>query len=225
MSPRTDQTLADIVAKREIREVVHFTTNLGFLGCLATGSVLSRIRLREEQLLAHILTFNAPFRTEEQPRFDKTEKWIDYVNLSISEINSSLFRYSTKWHARSDIFWVIMSFRPDIMSDDGVYFSTTNSIYPLTKRKRGVEGLEQLFAPVVARKPGWTVVRQNRPDHLPTCEQAEVLYPQALKVSHLQRVYCKEGEESDWAYAMLSNYHLSGVEIVTGEDKFRGAPN
>lgn len=225
MSSKVDRTVANIVAARKIREVVHFTTNLGFLGCLAKGSVLSRIRLPKEQLLAHILTLNAPFRTEEQPQFDKTERWIDYVNLSVSEINTRLFKYSTKWRAGSDIFWIIMSFRADLMSHDGVYFSTTNSIYPLTKRNRDAEGLELLFAPLIARKPGWKVMRQNRPDHLPTCEQAEVLYPESLSVDYLQGIYCRKGEEADWAHAMLSNYDLRNVKIETGEDKFRGAPN
>jgi ssDNA thymidine ADP-ribosyltransferase, DarT len=141
---------------------------------------MPRLRLRREQLLEHILTLNAPFRAEEEPWFDRSREWAKYVNLSISEITTNLFRHSLKWHEGKDISWVIMSFDPTLMADDGVFFSTTNNIYPLTERGRGPGALEALFAPMVRRKPGWVAIRGNRPQNLPTCEQAEVLYPTGL---------------------------------------------
>jgi len=220
-----DTTIADIIARRRIKEVVHFTTNLGFLGCLAKGSVLPRSRLPKEKLLEHILTLNAPFRTENEPWFDKTKNWTDYVNLSISDISTNLYRHSLGWHAGKNIFWLIMSFDPLLMEEAGVYFCTTNNIYALTSRGTGADGLEALFAQTVPRKHGWTASRGNRAQHLPTCEQAEVLYPDGLSLSYLRKVYVGEGEQSDWVYSVLAQYGQDAVEIVIDKAKFQGVPN
>lgn len=219
-------TIAALVAKRCIAEVVHFTTNRGLLGCLATGEVMPRNRLREQQLLKHIAYPNAPFRSEEREAFDKSEDWISYVNLSISEISTNLFRASTqRWHTGRDVSWFIMSFRPPLLSNPGVYFSTTNNIYDLTKRGTGPRGLEALFAPIISRKPGWTARRLSRPDHLPTCEQAEVLYPSGLSLAYLQRVYAHDGDDADWAMATLSTYGRHDVDVTVDPVKFNGCPN
>jgi hypothetical protein len=223
--PQRDNGIEQEIADRGISEVVHFSTNLGFLGALAKDALMPRNRLSSDDYLEHILTLNAPFRTEEQPWFDKTQNWIDYVNLSISEITINLFKHSLRWHAGSDIFWLIMSFDPMLMADPGVYFSTTNCIYPLTSRKEGSNGLKALFAPVVQRKPGWSVARDSRPPELPTCEQAEVLYPKGLTLDRLRKVYCRQGEDCDRVYSMLSTYDRKTVEVVLNEEKFKGRPN
>ena len=220
------KTVASIIAERGIREVVHFTTNRGFVGCLAKGEVLPRNRLREDDYLEHILTLNSPFRTEESPSFDRSRNWIDYVNLSISEISTNLFRCSTlKWHAGKDFFWVIMGFEPEVMAHDDVHFSTTNNIYPEVRRSSGPVGLEALFASVVPRKPAWLAHRRTRAEHLPTCEQAEVLYPKGLPMEFLRTVYVREGDQADSIYAMLSNYCRKDVVVKVDPSKFEGAPN
>lgn len=219
-------TVADIINERQIHEIVHFTTNLGFLGCLAKGAVLPRNRLRNDELLEHILTLNAPFRAEEEDWFDRTQNWIDFVNLSISEISVNLFKHSAlKWHAGKDIFWVIMSFDPALMIDPGVYFSTTNSIYEHTIRTVGGSGLESLFSPAVRRKGTWKAVRGNRPPYLPTCEQAEVLYPAGLPMDYLRKVYVRTGDEQDNVHCALGTYGRKDVEVVVNLEKFYGAPN
>lgn len=226
MSGSGRDAVLKIVTERGIQEVLHFTTNLGFVGCLATKAVLPRNRLKKEQFLQHILTLNAPFRAEEEDWFDQTEKWIDYVNLSISAISANLFRSSSlRWHAAASFSWVIMSFDPALMADEGVYFSTTNNIYPLTTRASGARGLEALFAPSVPRKPGWAAYRGARAAHLPTCEQAEVLYPKMLPIRYLRRLYVADGEDSDWAHCILSQYGRLDVQVVVNRTKFAGNPN
>lgn len=222
-----DQNLSvlSIISRRQISEVVHFTTTLGFLGCLATGEVMPRRRLRDEQLLEQILTLNAPFRAEEEAWFDRSHDWAGYINLSISEITTNLFRHSLKWHDGKDISWVIMSFAPTLMADEGVFFSTTNNIYPLTKRAQGPQGLESLFALKVPRKTGWVANRGTRASNLTTCEQAEVLYPMGLSMSYLRKVYVRTGDDADWAYAMLRTYEKDDVAVIHDEVRFRGARN
>jgi ssDNA thymidine ADP-ribosyltransferase, DarT len=210
----------------QITEVLHFTTNLGLVGCLATDLLLPRSKLKDEEILEHILFHNTPFRPEESPEFDKSENWIDYVNMSISAISSHLFRYSSKkWHAGKDISWFIMSFDISILEHDGVYFSTTNNKYEFAERASGVPGLSALFRPTIQRRVGWTVARAARPLWLTTCEQAEVLYPHGVALDHLRTVYAQEGEDADWANAVLATYGRTDVKVCIDPAKFQGFPN
>lgn len=217
--------ISELVARRRITEVVHFTTNKGLLGCLAAQEVLPRNRLLEQQLLKHIAYPNARFRSEESDSFDKSEDWISYVNLSISEISMNLFRSSQRWHAGADVSWFIMAFTPVLLGDAGVYFSTTNNIYELTMRGTGSAGLEALFSPVVPRRVGWNAQRRRRLDHQTTCEQAEVLYPTGLPLTYFQRVYARDGDDADWATATLSTYGRHDVAVTVNPAKFNGCAN
>ncbi len=208
----------------KISEIVHFSTNRGLTGCLHSGYVYPRSKLKTEQQIEHILTLNAPFRAEAEDWFDRTESWIDYVNLSISEITANLFGFSLKWHAGKDLYWVIMSFDPSLLDDDGVYFSTTNNIYEHTSRAKGTDGFEALFRPAIRRKGNWTAYRKSRASHLSTCEQAEVLYPAGLDMKYLRRVYVREADQKDRVYALLSNFDRSDVEVIVDAKKFEGCP-
>jgi hypothetical protein len=225
MTAAMPTSITELIAARSITEVLHFTTNFGVVGCLAAGLVLPRNRLREEQSLRYVLKMNATFRAEENETFDKTEDWIDYINLTIGEISTNLFRASKRWHAASDVSWYIMAFDPFLMADAGVYFSTTNNIYPLTKRAQGLGGLQALFAPYVGRRGSWTASRVGRPKDLPTCEQAEVLYPSGLPMGYLRKVYVREGDDADWAYSALNNVGRGDVTICIEPKKFLGRPN
>ena len=76
-------TIQDIIESRGIERIVHFTTNLGALGVLATRSLKARARLRDDELLANVAKLNAKDRSRDA-------KWHDFVNLSITNINTSL---------------------------------------------------------------------------------------------------------------------------------------
>ncbi|MGO8114981.1 DarT ssDNA thymidine ADP-ribosyltransferase family protein [Rhizobium leguminosarum] len=217
--------ISEYAGGRGITEIVHFTTNLGLTGCLHKVSLLSRFRLRTEESLAYILTLNSSFRKEEEPWFDQSEKWIDFVNLSVSEITTNLFRASLKWHSGKDLYWVIMAFDPAVLDGEGVYFSTTNNIYQYTSRQTDLDGFKKLFEPIVKRRPGWTAFRNSRPEHLTTCEQAEVLYPRQVDMLHLRRVYVMEGDLADRVTAVLASFGRDDVEVVVDPAKFTGQPN
>ncbi|MFZ1974944.1 MAG: DarT ssDNA thymidine ADP-ribosyltransferase family protein [Candidatus Acidiferrales bacterium] len=219
-----EKKISDHARERGIAEVVHFSTNLGFTGCLHSGYVLPRSRLKAEDKLERILTLNAPFRSEEEDWFDKTQNWINYVNLSVSEITTNLFRASLKWHQGKDVYWVIMAFGIKLLDDPGVFFTTTNNIYPLTERSAGLAGFEAMFAPVVRRRGAWQAKRGARAAHLTTCEQAEVLYPDGLAISYLSRVYVRIGDEADRVHAILGQFGRDDVEVVVDDRKFLGKP-
>jgi hypothetical protein len=225
MSKNCDCSISTYALERGVEEILHFSTNRGLTGCLHTGYLLPRPKLRKEETLTHILTLNAPFRTEEAESFDKSEDWINYVNLSISEITTNLFRASLKWHSGKDIYWVIMSFDPKILDHKGVYFSTTNSIYNGTQRGKGLEGFRALFAERVLRRNTWYANRRNRAEHLPTCEQAEVLYPGGLSMSFLRRIYVREDEEADAVHALLGQFDRLDVKVAPSPEKFAGQQN
>lgn len=219
-------TIQGIIDRRGIREVLHFTTHRGLVGTLASTALQSRYRLPEDQYLQHILHVNAAVRPEASAFFDKSENWLDYVNLSISEINRRYFEVSERWHEEGEVWWAILSFDAVVMTHENVVFATTNNSYDLCLRERGDEGLNALFAPVIDRKsPSWKARRGSRATALPTCEQAEVLYPAAVSTNFLRRVYVREEEHQDQVSGWLEEFGLPGVEVVWSPQKFLGKTN
>jgi hypothetical protein len=222
----SEVSVADIVHRRGITEVLHFTSNHGLVGIMEMGEILSRRALPTEDHLAHISTPTSAARKEAESYFDKQEDWLDYVNLSLTEINRNYFKFaSERWHTSGDRWWVILSFRSELLSLSGVYFSTTNNVYSKTFREQGGEGLESLFAERIDRKAGWTVMRKSRPLNLPTCEQAEVLFPTRLDLSYLQAIYVDSEDRSDLVEGWLSLYKITGVSVIIDASKFNGQPN
>lgn len=217
-------TIVEQCALRGITELLHFTTNRGVVGTLYSGALISRRRLPEEKYLSHVLALNSPTRREEDADFDKSEDWLDYVNLSVSEINTSFLGFSRNWHR--DLWWAILSFDSIIAGHEGVYFATTNNSYDRCIRMPGDNGFSGLFAPLVHRKsPSWSIQRVQRADRLTTCQQAEILYPGAVSLEYLRKIYVSEEDHYYSVYSMLRTASVQGVEVVVDTSKFRGAPN
>jgi hypothetical protein len=218
-------TLVQAINDRSITEIMHFTTNRGFVGALAAEFVLSRARLPENKYIEKIVHENSAYRPEAAEHFDKSQDWLDYVNLSISDINSRFFIYSTEWHKHADVWWVIMAFSPEIISHEGVFFATTNNAYEHCRRQQGIEGFNQLFVPRVLRKGNWSATRMGRPDSHATCEQAEVLYPQRLSMDFLQTVYVRTDEDADRVAGWLREFSRLRVVVKVDPAKFNGSRN
>jgi hypothetical protein len=183
-------SVADVVKRHEITELLHFTTNCGVLGMFAAGAVLSRKGLPEAEYLEHVYKPNSAVR--------KDPDWIDYVSLSISRVNTRFFGQSQNWHRATDTWWAIVSLDPCILSDEGVVFVTTNNIFPSRQRGKGEAGLERLFAPEV---PGYYGAVSRRTESTPlawtTDVAAEVLYPQKISTDYLRRVYVVNDDHGD----------------------------
>ena len=223
-------TVASQIIDRGISEVLHFTTNRGITGTLYNRYLMSRPRLSADQYLKHVLQLNWQDRPEESVFFDKSEDWISFVNLSISAINKRLFRLSQVRHNASDLWWCILAFDPEIMAHSGVWFATTNNGYDACVRGYGETGLMQLFANRIKRKTdgmygAWNVSRGSRTDELPTCEQAEVLYPDQLSLEYLRRIYVVEDEHHDMIAGLLADFSYENIEVIVEPEKFRGQPN
>lgn len=218
-------SMSDEISRRRITEVVHFTTHRGIVGVLATRVLKSRFRLPQDQYLQHVLHVNAANRPEAAKFFDKSRNWLDFVNLSFSEINRRYFDVSQRWHKDNDIWWAILSFDSAIATHQEVVFATTNNSYPLCVRGSGKDGLRSLFESPIARKPGWSVARQSRPDSLPTCEQAEVLYPHEVSTDQLRKIYVLNGEHHDLVAGWLREFSHGDVKVVIAPEKFVGKSN
>ncbi len=223
-------TIAEEIEERGISEILHFTTNRGVTGILHNRHLMARPYLNTDQYLRHVLQLNWEDRPEERPYFDKSENWINFVNLSISEINECLFRLSKRRHQAAGLWWCILSFDPEIMTHDGVRFATTNNGYDACVRGSGQLGLQALFAPRVQRKVNgpygpWSVSRSGRSTELPTCEQAEVLYPDQLSLEYLRKIYVVEDEHHDMIAGLLVDFGYENIEVLVEPVKFRGQPN
>ncbi len=219
-------TILSELQYRGIQEVLHFTTNRGIVGTLAKGSLLSRHRLPSEDYLQHIFHVNAADRPEAREFFDKSKNWLDFVNLSITEINRRYFLVSQRWHIDADIWWGILAFDAKIVTHEGVVFTTTNNSYDLCVRKDGLLGLRDLFESCIRRKsPSWKVSRLQRSLALPTCEQAEVLYPGEVSTQYLRRIYVLDENCHDIAKGWLREFGLRDVDVLISPQKFEGQPN
>ena len=188
-----------VVAARDrgITSIVHFTSVAGLKGIVATGAVRSRNDLPEDESIRYVYEPNAVDRHLDQ-------LWHDYVNLSVTAINSRMFRFSAGEHPEA--MWTILEFGPEILGDGGVVFCTTNNIYPAARRGKGLQGFEQLFAPRVAGWYGYLIDRGEQPSCRTTDPQAEVLYPFELSLGHLHAVTVPDDHVYDSAVAALSHF-------------------
>jgi hypothetical protein len=55
-------------------------------------------------------------------------------------------------------------------------------------------------------------------DNLPTCPQAEVLYPDELSTTYLRTIYVSEPEHADVVSAQLAIFPHEGVRVVVDPD-------
>lgn len=207
-------SISDQVESRGITEILHFTTNTGFLGMLSQGQVLPNSKLHKENTLEFI------FQQNSQTRKEKNPKWLDYINLSVSRLNHEFFSYSQYIHRNKDMYWVVLSFSPEIMSHQGIYFATTNNIYPSCKRGQSVEDFEAMFKNPVEGLRQRDFYRED--SHLPswtTCVQAEVLYPDGLSLEHLNRIYVYDEKTKPCVNAQMMLYNHS-IETVVDPSVF-----
>jgi len=198
----TVMTPSEYARDRGITEVLHFTTNRGLLGILSTGEVFSRKALEAAGKLEPIRLLNCRDRS-------KDAAWIDWVNLSISQVNKWMLNRSRSWHQDEDgVWWAVLAFDVAILDHTDVWFTTTNNTYPVVRRGQGVEGLADMFTdPMPWGWYGYRKNRRHRAANQPTCEQAEVLYPKTLSLEALTAIYVAEPEHIDeiagWVCAFL----------------------
>lgn len=208
-----------LIEDKAIEEILHFTTNLGLLGTFRTEGLLPNSELKKEDTLAFIFKQNSLKRKE----WDL--KWLNYVNLSVTKLNFEFFNYSRNVHQGSDIFWAILSFSPQILLDPGVYFTTTNNIYPSCIRGEGMENFERMFSNPITGKYQKKIYRGS--SHIPswtTCEQAEVLYPGKLSLTHLKKIYVSNFEDKASVMAQLTMLDLA-LNVEVCPNKFRDNTN
>lgn len=185
-------TIDEIIKSRGIKELLHFTTNQGITGILATGDIKARSDLPKENHLEFIYKYNCENRSRDR-------NWWNYVNLSITSVNSHLFNIaSNNWHAQGDNWWCILALDPKICTHEGVYFATTNNMYSGVTRNKGNNGLKALFEKQITRWSGNIIHRQETtPKNQPTCEQAEVLYPDSVLLNYATKIYVENDENLD----------------------------
>ena len=188
--------------RRGVKDVVHFIRKNGLVGVMASGAVKSRKRLSEEEYLEHVYQPNVEIR--------KDTAWLDYVNLSVQRINDWMFAASRGWHAKEGNPWVVLSFKPEILSHPGVVFTTTNNIYPSCLRAEGLPGFLRMFEETVWGRHGQPHCRSDKiRSAWPTDRQAEVLYPGEVSCNYLQRIDVQHEETGDDIQGVLGGLGLS----------------
>jgi hypothetical protein len=176
-------TPAEAARRRGVARLVHYTTQKGIHGTIASKAIQSRARLDNEEYLAHI-------REPVWPRKDPS--WVDHISLSVTSINDELFRQSQRHY--SHLWWGVLAVDPAILDDADVVFTTTNNIFPKVRRANGVLGFEAMFADPVYGKYSSVHTRAGLPCNQPTDRAAEVLFPQRIATDHVQAVYVLDAE-------------------------------
>lgn len=178
----TDEVVAEALDRRGVQHVLHFTTNHGLLGIIASKAIKPRASLEQDKYLERLFLPNAEFRRD--------PSWAGHVSLSVSRINTEFFQISQRWHAADDLWWCVISLDVSVLTHTGVVFCTVNNIWPAVFRGTGAEGLEAMFSDVVIGRYRERVARGSlMPEAWPTSVQAEVLYPGEIPTSYVRRVY------------------------------------
>jgi hypothetical protein len=204
-------TPAEGAVARGVTQVVHYTSQRGIMGSLRKGSVLSRERVANDPDLAYIF---------EGVWDRKDPDWIDYISLSISRTNLDLFRRSRKNHP--DWWWGVLSFDPAVLDHEGVWFTTTNNIYPPCLRGQGREGFDAMFAERVPfgyyGSEHWR--RSDHPGELTTDPAAEVLYRGALSLEHLRTIYVPAKEQRRMVHAWCETFECDEPPVEVDPSVF-----
>ncbi len=203
-------SIQSIIDRRSISSIVHFTTGDGLLGILGSRAVLPRSQLEDSNLLEFILQLNAPIRMDDD--------WLDYVNLSITGINTYYYNNSERKHL--GVSWYVLDFSPDILLHDGVFFTNTNNIYKQVSRGQGADALEAMFSNPIKHDKGTFYRNDSHAENKTTCNQAEVLYPGKLTLENLQRVYARSEEEARVPRGQIGTFGFQHVPVVVDPTVF-----
>ena len=206
--------IVEAAVERGITSIVHFTrARPGLVGILDSSAIKSRRDLPQDARLKYAYEENAMDRSRDIP-------WHGYVNLSVTTINVSMFNSSRGWHP--DAEWVIFEFKPEILGDPGVVFSTTNNAYTVAQHGRGLRGFEQMFAPRVPwGELGSVRTRRGRRPNQTTDPQAEVLYPLALSLVHLHTITVGDEGTYDTVVGALATFPRHTPDIVLKPEAFQ----
>ena len=209
--PRCPEVVNE-AANLGITSIVHFTrVQPGLVGVLHARAIKARQALPKEHQLRHVYEPNAADRSRDV-------RWHQYINLSITNINPWMFNYSSGWH--KDAQWVILSFNPNILSEPGVVFCTTNNAYPSVRRQTGLGGFNQMFYPEVPGYQERISTRDEREPNQTTDPQAEILYPSAVSLDHLQSIIVQDDDTYEAVTASLSIFELDRIRITTDPEAF-----
>lgn len=199
-------SVSERARERGVTEVLHYTSYKGVQGSIMKAAILSRLQIENDEDVAYIFSGVWPVRAP---------AWVDYISLSISRINADLYDKSRARYP--DWWWGVMSFSPEILDHEGVWFATTNNVYEAAlERGQGVDGFEALFQ---ERVP-WgyygavSTRRGGHPDHWPTNRQAEVLYPTKLALDHLQCIYVPGADHRALVHAWCEAFAQPEYDVV-----------
>jgi hypothetical protein len=110
------------------------------------------------------------------------------------------------------------------MTHAGVLFVTTNNAYDAAHRLPGVDGFNALFAQQIRQFPTkWVQRSKAASTNHTTCHQAEVLYPDAVPVKYLKKIYVPTADISCEVEAQVSFFETSlhpDFQLVVAPEHF-----
>ena len=168
--------------ERGISRLCHFTPSRNLIHIARDpAGLLATRHLREEEL--------ALFNPTDIQRIDG---FLDYVCCSIQYPNAWYFR---KAREQEPLFedWAVLLISPDYIWKPGTKFCPRNAAALGGQGvSDGIAGFNALFAPSVEGSQGRIFQRGQKPDCVPTDDQAEVLIPDQVDRRDIQAVVVRD---------------------------------
>lgn len=194
-----------------MEQILHYTSERGVMGAVMKQALLSREQVENDPDVAFI--FEGIWER-------KDPEWVDYISLSVSRINLDLFQRSR--NNFPNFWWAVMSLDVAILDHEGVWFTTTNNIYPPCGRGQGVDGFEAMFAEPI--EWGYYGSRRWRSpvyrDSWPTDRAAEVLFPTRIPLEHVQRLYVPGQQHRRLVSAWAEAYGVPDLPVEINLEPF-----
>ncbi|MHA2879109.1 DarT ssDNA thymidine ADP-ribosyltransferase family protein [Vibrio campbellii] len=181
-------TVQEVIERRCLTSLYHFTTIENYMSILERGFIYSRYKVEELSLLNDGF-YTADFvDSMDQQRLDGLR---DYINLSLSRPNWYLLEKYKKRAELSHFDWCILEIDLAPMLNEKTLYSVCNAASSTARKygvKTGAAGLEDLFRSEVCT-PRNTYTRRGIPVHFTTDIQAEVLVFEQISIEHIRHAY------------------------------------
>lgn len=179
------QHIEQVVKKRSIKNLIHFTPTINFMSMVEQQAILSRDHLEKLDIEQYDVLDYVQFT--DSIRYDDKS----YINLSITEPNRFLFRkFRERTKNDPSIEWCVLKLKTELLYWHDTLFSVTNAASYAAKRE-GINGtshdFEKLFQSELLLKN--RVCRfSGMANNLTTDNQAEVLVKNKIPFSYVEEV-------------------------------------
>lgn len=215
LSKENQSLYLEVIKKREIKYLIHFTPTINLLGIFEEQKILSRKLI--EQLVINNLDILDYIEFTDSHRFDDK----NFINLSIQSPNASLFKkFRSKTQQDCHVKWCVLKIDTKYIYHIDTIFSITNAANSYNKNNIRITGdiekFKLMFSPsidIINSYGNKKLNRGNLPNNYTTDEQAEVLVRDYILASDILEVCFLDYIDLATGKAALSEFDTSRFKV------------